>query len=284
MNIVQNKELWNQSYQWELQQGDEWSSQWGGVAMQWDFTIYPRIRSFVPTETILEIAPGFGRWTQFLAPLCKDLIVIDLSEKCIEACKKRFHAYSHITYCVNDGKSLDMIPDESIDFVFSFDSLVHADSGVIEAYLEQLARKLKKDGAGFIHHSNAGRYRTYFSLMNKIPECSVKYWLVRFKLIDPWWHWHDYSMTAEKFKLFAEKAGFQCVNQEVINWVATKKLIGCFSTFQREGSGKTLASKTIENRDFRREIRHVRKLSELYGKRERRDTRNENGIFFRYRS
>ena len=36
-----------------------------------------------------------------------------------------------------------MIQDKSIDFVFSFDSLVHAEAEVIEAYLNQLAMKLQ---------------------------------------------------------------------------------------------------------------------------------------------
>jgi cyclopropane fatty-acyl-phospholipid synthase-like methyltransferase len=39
------------------------------------------------------------------------------------------------------------------DFVFSFDSLVHVESDVIENYLTQLAKKLKPNGIGFIHHS-----------------------------------------------------------------------------------------------------------------------------------
>ena len=30
---------------------------------QWFGLIFPRIHAFLPTGTILEIAPGFGRWT-----------------------------------------------------------------------------------------------------------------------------------------------------------------------------------------------------------------------------
>ena len=50
-----------------------------------------------------------------------------------------------------------MVEDGSIDFVFSFDSLVHVEADVLDAYLDQLARKLTPDGVGFIHHSNMGR-------------------------------------------------------------------------------------------------------------------------------
>ena len=118
-----------------------------------------RINRFVPTGTILEIAPGYGRWTQYLQGLCEQLVVVDLTENCIDHCRKRFADLDHITYHVNDGRSLAMIEDESIDFVFSFDSLVHVELDVLEAYLAQLGAKLRPGGAGFIHHSNAGSYR-----------------------------------------------------------------------------------------------------------------------------
>jgi len=38
----------------------------------------------------LEIAPGHGRWTQFLQRLCQSLVAVDISEKCVEHCKTRF--------------------------------------------------------------------------------------------------------------------------------------------------------------------------------------------------
>ena len=112
----------------------------------------------MPARTILEIAPGFGRWTQFLRPLCEDLIVVDLSPKCIEACQARFAEYGNITYHVNDGRSLDMVPNDAIDFAFSFDSLVHVESDVLHGYLSQLAQKLTPEGVAFLHHSNVGAY------------------------------------------------------------------------------------------------------------------------------
>ena len=138
--------------------------------MQWYGTILPRIKSHVPTNRILEIGCGYGRWTQYLKDLCKNLIVIDLSEECIKASKQRFAECSHIEYHVNEGKSLDMIPNFSVDFVFSFDSLVHADEAVMKAYICQLHRIINNDGVAFIHHSNLGEYRTLYSRIRSIPK------------------------------------------------------------------------------------------------------------------
>src|SRR5437879_3573156 len=120
--IEQNVQQWTNPREW-VERGEQWSKIWGGSETQWFFSIYPRIHAFVPTITILEIAPGYGRWTHYLKNYSKHLILVDLLSECIEACKKRFSSESHITYHVNDGKSLAMIPNNSIDFVFSFDSL-----------------------------------------------------------------------------------------------------------------------------------------------------------------
>ena len=119
--IEQNNELWDGKYEWP-EQGDEWSRAWGGVSSQWFGTLLPRLKSFVPAPTILEIAPGFGRWTQFLRPLCSKLVLVDVSPKCIAACQRRFAGDEGIQYHVNDGQSLAMVADESVDFAFSFDS------------------------------------------------------------------------------------------------------------------------------------------------------------------
>jgi len=159
--LAENNRFWGNDYDWK-QGGDEWSEVWGGAEMQWYGTLLPRIHKHLPAGTILEIAPGFGRWTHFFADLCERLIVVDMSDKCIDACKQRFQDRSHIQFHVNDGKSLEVIDDNSIDFVFSFDSLVHAEADVVEAYLSQLSRKLKPGGVGFIHHQS-GRVREILS-------------------------------------------------------------------------------------------------------------------------
>ncbi len=76
-------------YDWK-EAGEEWSALWGTSAAQWEHAILPRIRSRLPTETILEIAPGFGRWTHYLKDYCRELWIVDRIGECIEACRQRF--------------------------------------------------------------------------------------------------------------------------------------------------------------------------------------------------
>lgn len=258
--IEENRIAWDC---WE-KTGDEWSKAWGGTESEWYFTIFPRIHSFVPAETILEIAPGHGRWTRFLKNLCKNLILVDLSKECIRACKDEFKAHSHITYHVNDGISLDMIRAESIDFVFSFDSLVHAEEDVIQAYLDQLGKKLKQNGVGFIHHSNLGAYKIYFSILRKIPEGIIKRVFRKIGIIESSDHWRARSMTVRKFAGYAEKAGLRIISQEMITWGTKNKLIDCISVFTRKDSNRICRDEVMRNVNFMKEARQISCLSRLY--------------------
>src|SRR6059058_2333033 len=134
--------------------GEEWSERWGSSAAQWSGTILPRIRGWLPAPIILEIGPGYGRWTHYLKDYCERLLIVDRASECIEACRTRFAAEAKVTGYVNQGGSLDMIPDRSIDFVFSFDVFVHIPREVLERYMAELARTMKIGARGFIHHSN----------------------------------------------------------------------------------------------------------------------------------
>ena len=115
-----NHATWNDEYGWE-KDGDEWSAAWGSARAQWYGTIYPRVGSFLPANRILEIAPGHGRWSQFLLGQCDEYYGVDISANCIDICRRRFAAPGRVHFSQNDGRSLDMVPDDHIDFVFSYD-------------------------------------------------------------------------------------------------------------------------------------------------------------------
>ncbi|MBW2992379.1 class I SAM-dependent methyltransferase [Candidatus Woesearchaeota archaeon] len=238
-SVELNKKVW-EKYNWS-NLGDEWSSVWGGNQYLWYGTIFPRILKFVPTENILEIAPGFGRCTQYLKDLCKKLVIVDLCENCINHCKKRFSKSSNIEYHQNDGKTLRFIQDNSINFIFSWDSLVHADLKIIKVYLLEFSRVLKPKGFGFIHHSNAGIYGP--------------------KLDNSEDHWRARDVTARLFEESCNSVGLQCISQEIIRWGRPK--MDCISLFTKSPLSKKV-NKVIENDEFNNEIRNLKRISELY--------------------
>jgi SAM-dependent methyltransferase len=240
-------------YDWK-DAGEEWSEPWGSSAAQWSGTILPRIRDCLPAGTILEIAPGFGRWTHYLKDYCQELWAVDASGECVEACSRRFAAESHVRCYLNDGRSLSMVPDASVDFVFSFDSFVHLRRELVEAYLSELARTLKIGGKGFIHHSNLGAYAD--SLAERVPQ-PLRKLLRKIKVLD-WEHHRNPTMSADIFRSLCVQAGLRCISQELINWRG-RRLIDCLSWFERSGSTENASTKTIRNPCFMREAARIRR-------------------------
>jgi SAM-dependent methyltransferase len=261
-SINWNREQWGSLTNWS-QFGEGWSSQWGGVSMQWYGTILPRIHAFVPSETILEIACGFGRWTQFLKDLCDKMIAIDMVDKCVEACKVRFASSLHVSCFLNDGKSLDMVDDDSVDFVFSFDSLVHADTAVMQSYISQLPRILKKDGVAFLHHSNLGEY-SYYQWITRVR--GLRGVLGRIGILERNLHNRDLFMSARMVEEFAKKHGLNCISQELVNWRTKRALFDCFSILTKEDSRPSGCNRILRNSKFNKEVKQLGVLSSLYGK------------------
>jgi hypothetical protein len=228
-----NAVLWK-SYDWSLG-GEEWSTPWGSSFAQWCWCILPRIRSFVPTGTILEIATGFGRWTGFLGTLCDHYYGIDISAPCIEHCRRRFQR-PHMQFFVNDGSDLSMIADGSVDFAFSFDSLVHVDALVMKAYTNQVIAKLTAKGAAFIHHSNLAA--------RALPAGRETYL-------------RDAGVSAALVRDFVDLAGGQILRQEIVHWGGIDGL-DCLTLFSKAGAYKT-APEIATNNAFMDEADNIRK-------------------------
>jgi SAM-dependent methyltransferase len=255
--IEENKSMWQSEYDWS-HGGEEWSKPWGGTNNVWEYVIFPRIKSFLPVRTIVEIAPGFGRWTQFLKQHCQRLIAVDLSSTCVDACTHRFADSSHVIVMQNDGRSIPIAENASVDLVFSFDSLVHADTDALGSYLREIARVLAPQGGAFIHHSNLGQYRTVLALARKLPRWALR--VVHKAELLPSVHWRDANVTARWFASVCHQSGFFVVRQELVNWLNRPTyLLDCFTTI---GRSSVSAEQVLQNRNFMREAEQIR-LSHL---------------------
>lgn len=259
--IDQNLASWDRGYAWS-EQGDEWSRAWGGPDAQWYGCLYPRVRHVLPAKRILEIAPGYGRWTQFLAPLCESLVGVDLSPSCIEFCKQRFAGVDHLSFHVNDGSSLAMVDDGSIDLVFSFDSLVHAEADVMERYLLEIGRVLAPDGRAFIHHSNTGAYRDVIEREASLPEAERAQLKAEGKLLSV--HWRAWSMTADLFSQYAKQAGLNCIGQELIQW-SRGHYTDAISVVALPGSSYDRPPHVVRNPSFFNEAHSIRLAYSAHG-------------------
>lgn len=278
-----NLEQWASDYRW-TDSGSEWSGAWGSDDMEWFGVLLPRIHHFFPSENILEIAPGFGRWTGYLRNYCRNLIAVDISPKCIDFCKSRFSTDRKIRFHLNDGRSLSMIENGEIDFVFSFDSLVHCERDIIEGYLEEIERILKPDGVAFLHHSNLADYKRYYKLIKAVKrrfrerrsadvaanhggESDVSSTAKIISSIrDSLWidgdHSRALSMSADEFRSAAHRCGLKCIAQEKINW-GTRRLIDCISIVGKATSNWP-ENRALENGYFMREAKYLKNLAVHY--------------------
>ena len=154
--------MWN-SWDWS-DEGEEWtfdSQKYKELdPIKWKTTLINEIlfKYIKKDSTVLEIGPGGGRWTVELQKLAQNLIIADISKKCLDICKERFKSLKNIEYRLIDTR-LDFIENDSIDHVWSYDVFVHINPSDVKNYIEDIKRILNPGGLAIIHH--AGKYDFY---------------------------------------------------------------------------------------------------------------------------
>lgn len=203
-----------------------------------------------PYGTVVEIGCGHGRWTQFLAERASEVVALDLAPACIDACRARFGDQTGVVPVICDGRSMPGVADGSVDLVFSFDSLVHADADALDAYLAEIGRVLRADGVAWLHHSNLGACRGDRSaaLRRAGPLHRL---LVRAGVLEPELHWRDPSVDADVVVASAARHGLVCTSQELLGWATRRALIDCISVLVRaDGRHEAAPLRRWANRAF----------------------------------
>jgi SAM-dependent methyltransferase len=269
-SVAENVAVWDGHYDWS-QGGEEWSAWWGSSDAEWRWTLLPRLAPYLPSRRasarFLEIAPGFGRWTRFLLPHAETYCGVDLSQECVDACRKRFAGAPHARFVRGSGKTLDEVEQSSIDLAFSFDALVHVEADVIDGYMRELQRVLAPDGVAFIHHSIAGLHKGHFSWWREGKLLRARHALATLTrgLVDRLDHWRGESVTPAGVRQVVADAGLTVLSQELFPW-GTRRLTDAITVVAHPGSRWTRnGSRTAirETRDFMREARRARAMTSL---------------------
>lgn len=229
-SVQENLQFWS-VYDWKLE-GNEWNVGYGGTRAAWQWAILPRIQRFVPCEHMLELAPGHGVWTEHLRPFARRMTLVDLTPRCIEFCRGKF-GEDNMTYIVNDGRTLPGVADGSIDFVFSWHSLVHAEHDVMRSYVKEMQRVLRPGGFGLIHHTNYAEFAVEKNGRPPLPND----------------HWRGSDMSAEKFRNDCAEFGLRCVYQELVPWGCIEP-VDCFSLVQRLRPGQGMTQAVVDENPF----------------------------------
>ena len=134
---------------------DVYGLEWGdpekspNLKMIRDWYLMPHL---TPDSTVLELGPGGGRWTRYMVGV-KKVYVVDPFKEMLEE-HARTITEGNIERIQNSGTDLPGIPENSIDFLWSYDVFVHLDIEVIKAYLKNIYPVLKDDGLAFLHYSD----------------------------------------------------------------------------------------------------------------------------------
>jgi ubiquinone/menaquinone biosynthesis C-methylase UbiE len=152
---------------------------------QWNDIVWPFLKRYpVDYAHTLDFAAGHGRNSVRLIELAQHVLIVDINPENIEACRTRFAGDERFSFLQNDGYSLAGVPDGSITFLYSFDSMVHFAPEVIRAYMAEFARVMAPSAYGFCHHSNYTarpggdftsnpHWRNHNSLQNFADGCSA---------------------------------------------------------------------------------------------------------------
>ncbi len=178
---------------------------------QWENLIWPFLKDKgIDFHCVLDLAAGHGRNSAKLIEYADRIVIVDINQENIDVCKKRFYGDERFLYIKNNGISLRGVRNNSITFVYTFDSMVHFDSDVVRAYLREFYRVLKPGGYGFCHHSNYTENPG--SIFTDNP------------------HWRNF-MSKELFAHYCYKEGLIIEEQMLLDWSYSK--LDCLSLFMK---------------------------------------------------
>lgn len=186
-------------------------------AERWTWVFWNEDRPFrrlfekLNLESVVELACGHGRHAEQMAARAGKIVLMDVLEENVDACKQRLSRFKHITYVVNNGFDFRPVRDGECTAVFCYDAMVHFSPDLVEAYVKDTARVLSAHGLALYHHSNydAPDDRHY----GENPHARNR-------------------MTKETFAEFAKRAGLEIVEQVVMDWGDVRNL-DCLTLLRR---------------------------------------------------
>lgn len=110
------------------------------------------LKPYVFNKTVIELGCLDGKWIHpMLFHYPKKVIAVDIIEDGFEQIKKWIGYTEHIQFYLTTGDELEGIADQSVDFIFSMDSLVRSEVQIIDKYLAEFKRVLAPGGRACIH-------------------------------------------------------------------------------------------------------------------------------------
>jgi ubiquinone/menaquinone biosynthesis C-methylase UbiE len=114
-----------------------------------------RLTPFISrTDTVLDLGCGIGRVTRYVAPLCREIWAVDVSETMLRFARERLAQLPNVRFLVGRGTALPELETGSMDFVYSLLTLQHVEREHAFKLLRELRRVLKDGGRAFLTFPN----------------------------------------------------------------------------------------------------------------------------------
>ena len=108
--------------------------------------IVERIQRYFDSEsTVLELGSWDGAWTKYLLN-AKKVICVDMYDLSRKKIMKRYDNPLNVVFYRTKGYELSGIPSDSVDFIFSVDTLMRLEKKNYEMYFKEFSRVLKGGG------------------------------------------------------------------------------------------------------------------------------------------
>jgi ubiquinone/menaquinone biosynthesis C-methylase UbiE len=107
------------------------------------------LRYINENTVILDYGSYAGKWTKYFLS-AKNVICSDIFEESGEYIKNKLKN-DKISFHLTNGFELPNIQDQTVDFIFSIDTLVRTEVDVLQKLIHTFSRILKKDGRALIH-------------------------------------------------------------------------------------------------------------------------------------
>lgn len=112
-----------------------------------DEWIAPQLKS---NTTVLEIGCGGGRWSRYLVGESRTVYLVDAIPRALELLRRAILFDALYRFRLAPSGEL-RIPEQSVDYIFSFDTFVHFHRRLFDRYLEEIARVAKPGACLHLH-------------------------------------------------------------------------------------------------------------------------------------
>jgi len=114
-----------------------------------------RLTPFIePTDTVLDLGCGIGRVTRYVAPLCREVWAVDVSETMLRFARERLAERQNVHFVLGRGTALPELETGSIDFAYSLLTLQHVEREHAFKLLRELRRVIRDGGRAFLTFPN----------------------------------------------------------------------------------------------------------------------------------